>query len=89
VGLRRKEELPVPHDITRPDPKDRLIAALYAQLKAERETREALEWVISSGTISKHVLQALAGDPVPVAVADDVAALERVLALDHSGRKEH
>ncbi|UVC08118.1 hypothetical protein IHQ71_23640 [Rhizobium sp. TH2] len=79
----------MPHDITRPDPKDRLIAALYAQLKAERETREALEWVIASGTISKQVLQALAGDPVPVAVAEDVAALERVLALDHSGRKEH
>jgi hypothetical protein len=79
----------VPHDITRPDPKDRLIAALYAQLKAERETREALEWVIESGTISKQVLQALSGDPVPVAVAEDVAALERVFALDHSRRKEH
>jgi hypothetical protein len=79
----------LPHDMARPDPKDRLIAALYAQLKAERETREALEWAIQSGTMSKHVLQALAGDPVPVAVAEDVAALERVLALDHLDRKEH
>lgn len=79
----------MPHDISRPDPKDRLIAALYAQLKAERETREALEWVIESGAISKQVLQALAGDPVPVAVAEDVAALERVLALDYPSRKEH
>ena len=79
----------MPHHTTRADPKDRLIAALYAQLKAERETREALEWAIESGVMSKPVLQALAGDPVPVAVAEDVAALERVLALDHSSRKEH
>ncbi len=31
------------------DPRDRLIVALYAQLKAERETRETLEWVIRNG----------------------------------------
>jgi len=79
----------MPRGISRPDPKDRLIAALYAQLKAERETREALAWAIESGVISRPVLQAMAGDPVPVAVAEDVAALERVLALDYSGRKEH
>jgi len=65
-----------------PDPRDRLIAALFAQLRAERETREALAWVIRSGTTSPEVLEALAGDPVPVAVADDVAALERILSID-------
>ncbi len=74
---------------TKPDPKDRLIAALYAQLRSERETREALEWAIRSGVMSRHVLEALAGDPVPVAVSDDVAALERVLALTHVRGDRH
>jgi len=69
------------------DPKDRLIAALFAQLRAERETREALTWAIRSGVTSNEVLEALAGDPVPVATADDVATLERLLALDDAGRK--
>ena len=79
----------MPNQMTRLDPKDRLIAALYAQLKAERETREALEWAIRSGTMSRHVLEAMAGDPVPVAVAEDVSALERLLSLDDGARKEH
>lgn len=70
-----------------PDPRDRLIAALLAQLRAERETREALAWAIRSGTTSPEVLEALAGDPVPVALAKDVAAVERILALDNSGSK--
>ena len=78
----------MPQDIRKLDPKDRLIAALYAQLRAERETREALEWAIRSGTMSRQVLEAMAGDPVPVAVAEDVAALERLLELDHADRKD-
>ncbi len=69
------------------DPKDRLIAALFAQLRAERETRDALTWAIRSGVTSPEVLEALAGDPVPVATADDVAALERLLAIDDAGHK--
>lgn len=69
------------------DPKDRLIAALFAQLKAERETREALAWAIRSGVASSEVLEALAGDPVPVAIAEDVSALERILALDDASSK--
>lgn len=73
--------------ISKIDPKDRLIAALFAQLRAERETREALTWAIRSGVAAPEVLEALAGDPVPVATADDVAALERLLALDDAGRK--
>ena len=63
------------------DPKDRLLAALFAQLRAERETREALAWAIRSGVTAPEVLEALAGDPVPVAMADDVTGLERILAL--------
>lgn len=34
------------------DVRDRLILALYAQLKAERQTREAMEWVIRNGGLS-------------------------------------
>jgi hypothetical protein len=64
------------------DVRDRLILALYAQLKAERQTREALEYVIRKGAISPEVLEAIAGDPVPVAMAEDVAAVEKVIALD-------
>ena len=79
----------MPSQIVKPDPKDRLIAALYAQLRAERETREALQWAIQSGAMSREVLLALAGDPVPVAVSEDVAALERVLALDDANRGKH
>ena len=64
------------------DHRDRLILALYAQLKAERETREALEWAIENSAISPEVLQAMVSDPVPVITSEDVAALERLLARD-------
>ena len=68
------------------DVRDRLILALYAQLKAERETREALEYVIHHGALAPEVLEAIAGDPVPTetdhAAAEDVAAVETVVALD-------
>jgi hypothetical protein len=69
---------------TRPqfDHRDRLILALYAQLRAERETREALEWAIENDAISPEVLQAMASDPVPVITSEDTAALERLLARD-------
>lgn len=69
------------------DPRNRLIAALFAQLRAERETREAMAWAIRSGTTSPEVLEALAADPVPVAVAEDVAALERILSIDERSSK--
>ena len=64
------------------DHRDRLILALYAQLRAERETREALEWAIRNDAISPEVLQAIVSDPVPVITSEDVAALERLLARD-------
>ncbi|MEZ2126764.1 MULTISPECIES: hypothetical protein [unclassified Sinorhizobium] len=64
------------------DGRDRLIVALYAQLKAERETREALEWVIRNGGLSKEVLEAIASDPVPVVTSEDIASVEKIIALE-------
>jgi hypothetical protein len=79
------------------DVRDRLILALYAQLKAERQTREAMEWVIRNGGLSPEVLEAIASDPVPVLAEADVPAIERILAgdrrrerpsrSDHEGRR--
>ncbi|OWV72110.1 hypothetical protein CO670_03195 [Rhizobium sp. J15] len=66
----------------RMDARDRLIVALYAQLKAERETRETLEWAIRNGAISQEVLEAIAADPVPVVTSEDIASLEKIIALD-------
>ncbi|WP_245582393.1 hypothetical protein [Neorhizobium lilium] len=68
------------------DVRDRLILALYAQLKAERQTREALEYVIRNGGLAPEVLEAIASDPIPVAAAEDVAAVEKVVALDRRRR---
>ncbi|PKA42202.1 hypothetical protein [Rhizobium sullae] len=64
------------------DPRDRLIVALYAQLKAERETRETLEWVIRNGALSDEVLEAIASDPVRPVTSDDIASVEKIIALD-------
>lgn len=69
------------------DLRDRLIVALYSQLKAERETRETLEWVIRNGGLSKEVLTAIASDPVPVITSEDTAALEKLVTLDSRRRK--
>jgi len=72
----------------RMDARDRLIIALYAQLKAERQTRETLEWVIRNGGLSTDVLEAIAADPVPVVTSDDVAAVEKIVALDERRRRK-
>ncbi len=63
-----------------PDPRDRLIIALFAQLEAERQTRETLRMALRSGALDPAVLEAIAEDPVP-ATSDDIAALERTVAL--------
>jgi hypothetical protein len=73
--------------VSRIDVRDRLIIALYAELKAERETRETLEWVIRNGGFSEDVLEAIAGDPVPVVTSEDVAAVEKIVALDSRRKK--
>lgn len=69
-------------DSTEPDPRDRLIMALYAELKAERLTREALEEAIRNGVVSREVLSAIVADPVPVVTSDDIAQIESVLASE-------
>ena len=66
----------------RMDARDRLIVALYAQLKAERETRETLEWVIRNGGLSDAVLEAIASDPVRPVTSDEIASVEKIIALD-------
>ncbi len=76
----------IDRDAATPDARDRLIIALYAQLKAERETRETLEWVIRNGSLSPEVLEAIAGDPVPVVTSDDIASVEKIIALDERRR---
>ncbi|MBC2771714.1 hypothetical protein H6M51_02505 [Rhizobium sp. AQ_MP] len=63
-----------------PDPRDRLIIALFAQLEAERQTRETLRQAIRSGAIDPAVLEAIAEDPVP-ASSEDIAGLERTIAF--------
>lgn len=70
------------HQDRRMDDRDRLIVALYAQLKAERETRETLEWAIRNGAVSRDVLEAIAADPVPVVTSEDIASVEKIIALD-------
>lgn len=57
-------------------PKDRLIAALAAQLRAERETRDALRDVIENGQADCDVLLAILSDPVPVVTSDELARAE-------------
>lgn len=67
------------------DRRDRLILALVAQLRAERETREALETTIRNGGLSKEVLTAIVSDPVPVITSEDVADAERFLGRPQPG----
>ncbi len=70
------------------DARDRLIIALYAQLKAERQTRETLEWVIRNGGLSDGVLEAIASDPVPVVTSDDIATVEKIIAIDQRRKRK-
>ena len=71
-------------NLTEPDPRDRLIMALYAELKAERLTREALEEAIRNGVVSREILSAIAADPVPVVTSDDIAQIETALASEEA-----
>lgn len=63
--------------------KDRLILALSSQLRAERETREALAAAMANGPIDREVVLAILGDPVPVVTAEDLARAERFEARRH------
>ncbi|PZN94487.1 MAG: hypothetical protein DCF30_20255 [Hyphomicrobiales bacterium] len=52
--------------------KDRLIIALGAQLRAERQTREALAAVIGNGQLDRDVLLAILEDPIPALSQEDL-----------------
>lgn len=58
------------------DPRDRLILALSALLRAERETRDAFEAAIAAGALQPETLQAIVADPIPFITQDDVNAAE-------------
>ncbi len=58
--------------------------ALYAELKAERSTREALEDAIRNGVVSSAVLAAIVSDPVPVVTSEDIADIETALSRDEA-----
>ena len=78
-----KKDSPLPDTTARtraPDRRDRLIVALFAELKAERGTREALEEAIRDGVVSREVLSAIVADPVPVITSDSIAEIESALA---------
>ena len=64
--------------------KDRLIAALAAQLRAERETRDALAFVIANGQLDTDVLTAILTDPVPVFTQDDLNRADALSRQDQS-----
>ncbi|MBP1849257.1 hypothetical protein [Rhizobium halophytocola] len=72
----------IPRETTTFDSRDRLILALYAELKAERETRQLLEAAIRDGDVSREVLSAMAADPIPVVTSDDIATIETMLDRD-------
>ncbi|UZF91221.1 hypothetical protein [Bosea sp. NBC_00550] len=69
-------------------PKDRLIIALAAQLRAERETRAALAEIVANGQLDREVLEAVLTDPVPVITQEDVAHAER-LAMEPARLARH
>ena len=60
--------------------KDRLIVALCAQLRAERDTREAFAHVIECGQLDPEVLTAIVTDPVPVILQADLDEAERLIS---------
>ncbi|WNJ94136.1 hypothetical protein [Bosea sp. 685] len=66
--------------------KDRLIAALAAQLRAERETRDALAFVIANGQLDTDVLTAILTDPVPVFTQDDLNRADALSRQAPSGK---
>jgi hypothetical protein len=63
--------------------KDRLITALAAQLRAERQTREALAAVVASGQIDREVLLAILEDPVPAPSREDLVRADALARRPH------
>jgi len=67
--------------VMRMSDKDRLIIALSAQLRAERETREALASVIGNGQIDRDVLLAILEDPIPAPSREDLVRADALAAI--------
>lgn len=63
--------------------KDRLITALAAQLRAERETRKALAAVVANGQIDRDVLLAILEDPVPAPSREDLVRADALSRRPH------
>lgn len=68
--------------------KDRLIMALCAQLRAERETRAAFTAAIANGQLNADVLTAILSDPVPVITQDDLNRAEALAGQYATERRE-
>jgi hypothetical protein len=68
--------------------KDRLIMALCAQLRAERETRAAFIAAIANGQLAPDVLTAILADPVPVITQDDLNRAEALAGQYAPARRE-
>jgi len=66
------------------DRKDRLILALAALLRAERETRGVLESALQNETVSIETLRAILSDPVPVITEDDIKFAEEFARSRHA-----
>lgn len=71
--------------------KDRLIIALAAQLRAERQTREALAAVIGNGQLDRDVLLAILEDPIPTQsqqglAQEDLVRADVLAAVSHLPR---
>lgn len=54
------------------DHQNTLILSLSALLRAERETRFAMEAAIGAGVLDPEVLRAMLSDPVPVITHEDL-----------------
>ena len=65
------------------DNKDRLILALAALLRAERQTRGALIEVLEEDTISREALLAILSDPIPIVTQEDIEFAERFALSRH------
>lgn len=65
------------------DNKDRLILALAALLRAERQTRGALIEVLEEETISREALLAILSDPIPIVTQEDIEFAERFALSKH------
>ena len=65
------------------DNKDRLILALAALLRAERQTRGALMEVLEEDSISRETLLAILSDPIPIVTQEDIEFAERFALSKH------